>query len=278
MCLDVALERVHGDDRACEIGEGVATSGDVLLNTLDSGGVQTDERDGEASPQLTLELLQHMRGGDDEDALAAAAPDEFREQDADLEGLPKADHVRDQDAWLRVLHGKRQLGGAGLMVLVIHEEAVGQSESVLGLRQSRLTDDRLEIEPRAAVVGRIVGDQGGQARVEDLDTVQALVEDRVDTANERRDTGDLDHPPVVGRTGDLLHQPLLMADLDLGPRRVGGGAIRSVPCLSVSGALQGTSAVTVPRKAGHALTPSFQVFTSGHDSALVLTGAVHGMS
>src|SRR5699024_4884708 len=125
MCVDVALERVHGDDRALEIGEGVATSGDVLLNTLDSGGVQTDERDGEASPQLTLELLQHMRGGDDEDALAAAAPDEFREQDADLEGLPKADHVRDQDAWLRVLHGQRQLGGAELMDLVIHEEAVG---------------------------------------------------------------------------------------------------------------------------------------------------------
>ena len=98
------LESVDGDDDALEVGERVPAGRNLLLDTLDARGVQAYQREGEAGPQLSLELLQHMGGRDDEDALAAPPPDQLRERDADLQRLSQPDHVGDQQPGLRVAH------------------------------------------------------------------------------------------------------------------------------------------------------------------------------
>ena len=58
--------------------------------------VEAHERDGEARPELVLELLEDRPGGDDEDPLAAPAADELGEDHADLERLAEADAVGDE--------------------------------------------------------------------------------------------------------------------------------------------------------------------------------------
>ena len=79
-----ALEGVDGDDGALEIGEWIAGGRQLLADFLDAGGVEADEWQREAAPQLMLHLLEYVSGGDDEDAFAATAPDEFGQDHADL--------------------------------------------------------------------------------------------------------------------------------------------------------------------------------------------------
>ncbi len=167
------LEGVDRHDDPFEVGERVPAGRDLLLDALDAGGVQAHQRQGEAGPQLALELLQHMGGRDHEDALTAPATDQLRERDADLQRLAQADHIGDQQSGLRVAHGQRQLGGAQLMLLPVHQEGVGERDAVLGLRQRGLADDRLQVEAGLGVLGGVVGDEPGLARVEHVDLVQA---------------------------------------------------------------------------------------------------------
>ncbi|MFF3127068.1 hypothetical protein ACFVRD_33280 [Streptomyces sp. NPDC057908] len=159
-----------------------------------------------------------MGGRDHEDALAAPSPDQLRERDADLQRLAQTDHVGDQQPGLRVAHGQRQLGGAQLMLLPVHEEGVGKGYAVFGLRQRGLPYDRLQMEAGFGVFGSVVGREPGLARIEHLDHVQPGVEDRIRATDERGNAADLDHESVTGLR-DGLHEPLLVSDADL---RAGG--------------------------------------------------------
>lgn len=67
------LERVDADDHSVAVGERVAASGDATVDPLGALGLEALQRDGEAGPDLTLELLAiddrprlgvpHERGG-----------------------------------------------------------------------------------------------------------------------------------------------------------------------------------------------------------------------
>jgi len=104
--LQVALEGVHGDDRAVVVVERIVGGGDPASDAPDAGRVQTHQRDGEAVPELLLELRQHALERDHQDAPATTAADQFGHQDAGLEGLAQPHGVCDQDAlpWLCQRH------------------------------------------------------------------------------------------------------------------------------------------------------------------------------
>ena len=77
--------------------------------------VEPDEREREPGPHLVLHLLEHVPRRDDEDPLAAAAPDQLGEDHADLERLAEADRVGEQDARPEVRRVER-LADGGLLV------------------------------------------------------------------------------------------------------------------------------------------------------------------
>ncbi|MFD6908831.1 hypothetical protein ACFWC4_27360, partial [Streptomyces sp. NPDC060077] len=98
--------------------------------------------------------------------------------------LAEPHHVGDEHPGLRVLHGEGEFGRPQLVRLLVHQEAVGQREPVLGLGQCRLADHRLQVEACLAVVGGVVGDQLGPARIEHLDVVeQTLCDSSITTAS-----------------------------------------------------------------------------------------------
>ena len=103
----VVLQRVDGDDHPLEEGERVAVGRELLPDPLDPGGVEPDEREREAGPQLVLHLLEDVLRGDDQDAFTAAAPDQLGQDHADLEGLAEADGVGEQDPRAEVLGVER---------------------------------------------------------------------------------------------------------------------------------------------------------------------------
>ena len=119
--------------------------------------VQPDERDREPRPQLQLELLEDLLRGDDEDAVAAAPPDQLGEDEADLQGLAEADDVGEEDARPQVL--QRELGGALLVGERVEEEAVGHGEAALGLRERGAAQRRLQVQPGHRERGRVVADE-----------------------------------------------------------------------------------------------------------------------
>jgi len=80
----VGLQRVDGHDDAFVEGERVAVGGKLLTDPLDADGVEADERQGEAGPELELHLLQHMTWRDHQDPFAAAPADKFGEDHPDL--------------------------------------------------------------------------------------------------------------------------------------------------------------------------------------------------
>ncbi len=157
---------------------------------------------------------------DHQDPLAAPASDQLREEHPDLQRLAETHHVRDQYPRLRVLHRQCQLRRPQLVDLLVHEEVVRQRQPVLGLRQIRLPHDRFEEEPGPAVVRRVVRYQLGLPRVQLLHDVQPVVEGGVHVTDERRDAGDLKHPPITFGGRALAHEPQLVTDQDLRARRV----------------------------------------------------------
>lgn len=62
-------------------------------------GVDADEWDGEARPELALELFEDGALCEDEDAFTGAALDELGEEDADFDGFTGTDGIGDQDGW-----------------------------------------------------------------------------------------------------------------------------------------------------------------------------------
>jgi hypothetical protein len=118
----------------------------VSADLLDAGGVEADEREGEAAPQFVLHLLQDVAGCDDEDSLTAAALDQLAEDHADLEGLAEADGVRDQDPRPDVLGVQGFRDGDLLVLQVPGQHAGGDSQVFGGLGRRRLAERGLEEE------------------------------------------------------------------------------------------------------------------------------------
>jgi hypothetical protein len=156
-----AFQRIHRDDGALVVREGIARGRDFLPDLLDAGGVEADERQGKPAPELMLHLFQHVARGNDEDAFAAAAFDQLAEDHADLEGLAEAHRVRDQDARPDVL-GVQGLRDGDLLVLEVPRQHAGGDRQILRrLGCRRLAKGGLQEEPCAAVVGSVIGDDGG---------------------------------------------------------------------------------------------------------------------
>ena len=105
--LDVTLQRINGDDHLVVIGERVGVRRNLGTNLLDSRGIQANQRDGEPFPHLLLELDHHAFRRYHENTAALAALDEFRHQDASLQGLAKTDGVGDENSLARL--GERLL-------------------------------------------------------------------------------------------------------------------------------------------------------------------------
>ncbi len=208
------LQRVHGDDHTLVIGERVASGRDPPLDAGDARAVQADQREGEPRPHLVLELFQDGCGRDDEDAFASAPADQFAEQHSDLQGLAQPHHVTDQEARTQRV-GEGLGGGPELVVHAVQEEAVGQGQAALGLRQRGLAEHGLQEETAAPEVRRTIGDQ-----------LRVLGKQHAGPVHRRREEpGFLPAHEVGGADGldqvlpgpDLptaADHPLLVADLD----------------------------------------------------------------
>jgi hypothetical protein len=117
----VILEGVDGDDHLFEHLEGILAGGNPAAEALDSGGIEADQGDGEAGPELLLELEQHALHHHDQDAAAPASLDQLGEQDASLQGLAQADPVGDQDAGAESFQGSG--GGLGSATISVFSGA-----------------------------------------------------------------------------------------------------------------------------------------------------------
>ena len=94
----VLLQCVDRDDGFVVVIERVVIGGDAAAYPLNADGVQPCQGDGEAVPELLLELRQHALHGQHEDAPAASPGDEFAYEDASFQRLAETDAVGDQDA------------------------------------------------------------------------------------------------------------------------------------------------------------------------------------
>ena len=126
------LERVDRDDDPLVVGERVAGGGDLLADPLDALGVEPDQGNREARPQLVLELLEDVPGSDHQDAVAAPAPHQLGEHHADLERLAQADRVGDEQPWPQRL--ERSLDRAALVLELVEELPVAHGQTGLGCR------------------------------------------------------------------------------------------------------------------------------------------------
>ena len=163
--LQIVLEGVDGNDAAVVVIERVVVGRDAVAHPRQTHRVQTHQGDGEAGPPLLLELGEHGLLGDDQDAFAAPALDQFGGQDAALQGLAQAGAVGDEDARPRLAQGLQ--GGVKLIGDQVHHAPVAQVDGlVIGHAAPALA---LQIEQGGVVGGAGVGDQFRLGGVEDLD-------------------------------------------------------------------------------------------------------------
>ena len=140
--LFVVLQGVDRDDRLVELVERILVERDMGPDLLDLGAVQLDERDREARPEFLLELGQHRLGRDDEDALGPAPQDEFRGEQARLQGLAEADVVAEENSHPR--RPQRQPNGIELEVQVVDGRLSGDLRGGSGRRG--LAERRLQVQ------------------------------------------------------------------------------------------------------------------------------------
>ena len=103
----ILFDCVDGDDGLVVVVEGVVIGGDLGADTLQRGGVESGERDGEAGPKFLLKLGEHGLDGEHENTPPFAAPDQFGEEDARFDGFTEADGVGDENALPGLLEGER---------------------------------------------------------------------------------------------------------------------------------------------------------------------------
>ena len=186
---------------------------DAAPHPLDADGVEPHEGDGEAVPELLLELREHAPHGQHQDAPAPAAGDQLGDQDARLERLAEPHRVGDQDALPRL--AQRLAGRLELVGGRVHRGPVGDVDAlVVG---DRLPELALQVEPAVGEAGRRIGHEPGRGRVEHLDVrLQGGEEDRLAPADQLRDA--VAHQPfaAVRRAVHAADHPLGVADHDAG--------------------------------------------------------------
>ncbi len=212
----VLLQRVDRDDRLVVVVERVVVRRDLLAHTLEPDRVEADQRNGEARPQLLLELREHALHRRHEDASPAAAADELREQDARLERLAEPDRVGDQDPRARLL--ERQPGW--LELEVHHVERGVAPEDRLGRGRRHASELALEVQPGLPVACGGVSDELCLARVEHRDLRLVLLEeDRLLVPDDLRDADHMPRRAPAARLVDLRHAPDGVPHLDVRARR-----------------------------------------------------------
>ena len=217
--LGVLLQGVDGDDGLVVVVERVVAGRYAAAHALDADRVEPRERDGEAVPELLLELRQHALDGQHQDAPAPAAREQLADEDARLQRLAQPDGVRDEDALPGLGEG---LAGRGELVgHRVHRRPVGDVDAlVVG---NRLPELALQVEQAVGEAGRRVGREPRVGRVQHADVrLQAGEEDGFALADQLRDAVADQPVAAVRRAVDQADDPLGVADDDAGARRGGG--------------------------------------------------------
>ena len=87
--LRVLLEGVDGDDGLVVVVERVVVGRDAAAHALYADGIEPHQRDGEAVPELLLELREHALHGQHQDPPGPAAGDQLADEDPRFKGLPQ---------------------------------------------------------------------------------------------------------------------------------------------------------------------------------------------
>ena len=171
---------------------------------------------GEAVPELLLELGEHALHREHQDAPGTPPGDQLAHQDAGLQGLAEADCIRNQDALPgpgEGLPGRVELIGHGVhcgLVADVDAVVVGDGGAKLALHVQEAVR-----EPR-----RPVGNKARQCRVQHLDLLECAEVDGLLLADQLRDA--VAHE-LVRPVGDHVHaanDPFRVANDDSG---AGGG-------------------------------------------------------
>ena len=128
--LNVALQRIDGDDYLVVVRERIGVRRNFGTNLLDAGGIQADQRNGESLPHFLLELNHHAFGRHHKNAAAFTTLDELRHQYAGLQGLAEANRVGNENTLTRL--GKRFLGRNKLIRQRIHGGLIADVNLVVG--------------------------------------------------------------------------------------------------------------------------------------------------
>ena len=119
--------------------------GNAIAHALNAGRVQTRQRNGEAVPELLLELRQHRLRCQHEDAFASASRHEFAHQNAGFQRLADAHRIRNENARPRLR--KRLKRRVELVGHRIHRRVMRDADLPI-VCQRRRADERLQIKLR----------------------------------------------------------------------------------------------------------------------------------
>ena len=163
--IGAGLEGVDGDDDAVVIVERVGVGGDAGADAVDAGGIEAHQRDGEARPHFLLELGHHALHRDDQNAFSAAALNEFAQQDADFDCFAETGRIRHENALARLVEGLKSRVELERQVIYCCPVADPQ----VRVRRRRLAQQAFQVKLGLSELRRVIGDQRGLGRIEDLD-------------------------------------------------------------------------------------------------------------
>ena len=209
--LGVLLQRVDRDDRLVVVVERVVAGRDAATHPLDADRVEPREGDGEAVPELLLELREHALDGQHQDAPAPAAGDQLADEDARLQGLAESHRVGDQDALPRL--PQRLTGRLELVRSRIHRRSVGDVDALVV--RDRLSELALQVESAVREAGRLVRHEPGVGGIQDLDVrLEGGEEDRLALPDQLRHAVAHELVAAVRGAVDAADHPLGVADHD----------------------------------------------------------------
>ena len=163
--VGAGLQGVDGDDGAVVIVERVGVGGNAGADAVDADGIEAHQRDGEARPHFLLELGHHALHRDDQNALAAATLNEFAQQDADFDCLAKTGRIRHENTLPRLVEGLKSWVELERQVIYCCPVADPQ----VRIRWWRLAQEAFQVKLGLSELRRVIGDQRGLGRIEDLD-------------------------------------------------------------------------------------------------------------
>ena len=199
--------------RLVVVVERVVAGRDAAAHPLDADRVEPRERDGEAVPELLLELREHALDGQHQDAPPPAAGAQLADEDARLQGLAQPHRVGDQDALPRL--SQRLPGRLELIGRRIHRRPVGDVDALVV--RDRLPELALQVESAAREAGRLVWHKPGVGGIQDLDVrLQGGEEDRLALPHQLRDAVAHELISAVRGAVDAADHPLGVSDHDTG--------------------------------------------------------------